>query len=143
MENSFTVWIDDLLCEVKKNPSSENIKLIESCGKACAVHRGDLEGIKQLKTAASNCRTRSDYLDFFKNTFPFEVSEIEDGIILALGKDECTCSMSPDIRNSALCYCTLGHEKAIWSEFFGKDVKIELLETILNGGNDCIVKIFI
>ena len=141
--NNHAIWIEDLLNEVNKNPTAENIKLIESCGKSCAMHQNQIEGINELKKSASDCKTRTDYIEFFNNTFPFEVVQDKDGIILSLGKDECSCPIAHDIKNPALCYCTQGHEKAIWSEFFGKEVEVELIETILRGGNDCIIKIFI
>ena len=143
MKNPYAIWIEDLLEEINRNPTPENIRLLDNCGKACAMHQNQMEGIKELKKSASHCKTRSDYIEFFNNTFPFEVIEDENGIILTLGKEECSCPMAPEVKSPALCNCTQGHEKAIWSEFFGKEVEIELIETLLRGGNDCIIKIFI
>ena len=145
MTEKHATWMEDLLGSVKENPSDENIALIENCGKCCAVHRGDLEGMKQLKQAAGSCKTRSDYVEFLNELLPFSVEEVKDGIVMHFGKEDCTCELSSELsRNAdALCYCTQGHEKAIWSEFFGKSVDVELVETILRGGNDCVIKVLI
>ena len=43
----------------------------------------------------------------------------------------------------ALCYCTQGHEKSMWREFFGREIEAQMIETILRGGDDCIVKLII
>ncbi len=34
-----------------------------------------------------------------------------------------------------LCECTRGHEKAVWSAFFGRPVEIDIVESVLRGGN--------
>ena len=40
-----------------------------------------------------------------------------------------------------LCNCTFGHEKAMWSSIFGKQVDAEIIDCFQRGGNDCVVKI--
>lgn len=42
-----------------------------------------------------------------------------------------------------MCECTRGHEKAMWSIFFGKPVDVEIVESFLRGGNDCVIKILV
>ena len=145
MENKHAIWIEDLLGEVKQNPCEENISLIESCGRACAIHRGDIEGIKELRKGAVECKSDADYINFLKDVLPLDIVEIEGGFTMVFGKTECTCELASEIENNAeaLCYCTQGHEKALWSAFFGKPVEVEMIETILRGGNDCIIKILI
>ena len=36
-----------------------------------------------------------------------------------------------------------GHEVAVWSAFFGKTVDIEIVESHLRGGKDCVIKIIV
>ena len=144
MTDKHSVWMQDLLGEVKRNPTEENIKLIESCGKCCAMHQGHLN-VAPLKEAAGDCKTKSDYVEFFNETFPFNAEEADDGIIIHFGKTECTCPLAREITENAeaLCYCTQGHEKAMWGEFFGREIDAVMIETILRGGDDCIVKLII
>lgn len=51
--------------------------------------------------------------------------------------------MSPEVRSPMLCNGTLGHEKAMWSIIFGKQVDAEIIDSFQRGGNDCVVKILL
>jgi predicted hydrocarbon binding protein len=51
----------------------------------------------------------------------------------ALEQDE---SLSP-----TYCYCGAGFYKGIWEEIIGEPVKVEVLESVLSGGEVCKVKI--
>lgn len=144
--NTFSnIWIEDLLGEVKNNPTRENIKLIESCGRACAYHKDRVNKMQQLHKQTINLKTTSEYCEFLKEKLKLNVKEVEDGIILYLGNDECPCELASGLKNNldALCYCTQGQNKLLWSTLFGKKVDIEIVESILRGGNDCILKIII
>ena len=138
-------WIEDALGAVKASGNSEAIKVIESCGKGCAARKDAENGILQLKASASSCRTMADYADFLRKTMPVRIEEAEDGIILHLGKTSCSCPMAAELTKNTdiLCECTKGHEKAVWSAFFGKPVEIEIVESFLRGGNDCVIKILV
>ena len=78
MENKHAIWMQDLLGEVKRNPSEESIKLMEHGGVCCAVHNSHVEGITQLKEAANDCKTKEDYVKFLNESFPLEIEE-DDG----------------------------------------------------------------
>lgn len=71
--------------------------------------------------------------------------EAEDGIVIHLGKEKCSCPIAAAISKNAdmLCECTRGHEKTIWSTFFDKPVEVEIVESFLRGGKDCVIKIII
>ena len=75
-----TVWIKDLLDAAEKKPFAEAVRLIEQCGKSCALRKGHVESIKQLRAAASWCKTRSEYAQFLKEHISERVIEDEDGI---------------------------------------------------------------
>ena len=142
MTKNFTAWIEDILTEIKQNPTPENIKLLESCGKGCAVRNKMLDGIKNLKGLASNCKTKTDYVKFLNEHIPAKFVEVEDGIIMYLQKIKCSCPMVPAVSKNAdmLCNCTNGNNKVVWSEFFGKPVETEIVESFLRGGKDCVIK---
>lgn len=69
--------------------------------------------------------------------------EAEDGIVMHLGKTECSCPMTMDLSQNTdmLCECTKDHEKAVWSAFFGRPVEVEIVESFLRRGDDCVIKI--
>lgn len=99
--------------------------------------------MKQLREAAKDCKTKSDYVVFMRSIMPIEIEEVTDGIVLHLHKRGCTCVNPQCIENCGadLCECTKAHEEYTWSIFFGKPVKVEILESFLRGGNDCVIKI--
>ena len=135
-------WITYLLDKVVgKDPDS--CALIEQCGRGCALRRGDLAGMEALRKAAieSGCRTDEEFALYLKNNLPFEVDLIDGGLVMHLQKDGCTCDMAPDVASAVLCNCTVGHEKATWSVYFGKPLKAEIVESWLRGGSDCVVKL--
>ena len=132
-------WINDVLTAMHEN--EETIGVLEYCGRGCAIQNGHLEGVKSLQEIARSCRTRSECVAFMKETFPFDVEEVSDGILIRFHKENCTCPMAPEVSNPMLCYCTQGHEKAMWSELFGRDIDAEIVESFQRGGNDCIIKL--
>lgn len=136
-------WIEDLLGAAKAHPTQESISLIEHCGVGCAARQNAFEGVRTLKKQASGCKTISDYAAFLRQALPVQIEEAPDGLIMHLGKKSCTCPMESKIHanKEMLCHCTCGHEKAVWSEFFGKSVDVEIVESFLRGGTDCVIKI--
>ncbi len=114
-------------------------------GIECAVKQNAAEGMKKLREAAKNCRTKSDYAAFMRSIMPIDIEETADGIVLHLHKKNCTCTNPGFIEKcgSDLCECTKSHEEYAWSLFFGKSVKVEILESFLRGGKDCVIKICI
>ncbi len=135
-------WIEDMLGTAKE---SGNIEPLTCCGRRCAERKNFRDGMAQLRVAACNCKTRADYAEFLNNAMPVHIEETEDGILMHLGKTECSCPMAKELtkHTDMLCECTRGHEIAVWSEFFGKHVDIEIVESHLRGGKDCVIKIIL
>lgn len=142
-EEMYISWINSVLEAAQKNPTSVVTNLIESCGMKCAKLNGHLEGATKLREMADNCHSRTDYVAFFSNVLHIRATEAEDGIILYLGKPHCTCPMASHVSGSSLCNCTKGHEKAVWSKFFGKSIDVEIMESWQRGGSDCVIKLFV
>ena len=136
-------WINHLLENAEESQNVDVVRLIERCGKCCAEDSGHLEGAVGLHELMAGCNNRSEYVAIMKKTFPFEVEEANDGIIIHYKKDRCTCRMAPDVSNPMLCICTLGHEKAMWSVVFGKEIDAEIIESFQRGGKDCVVKLLV
>ena len=136
-------WVEDMLGVVKEFENPDAVCMIEDCGKKCAERKSAVSHMAQLKAAAADCKTRSDYVEFLNQHMPVHIEEAEDGIVMHLGKTECSCPMAKELSHNTemLCECTRGHEKAVWSAFFGKPVEVKIVESILRGGNDCVTKI--
>ena len=139
--NEYAAWINDLLDAAGGNPELRAEELLCRCGRSCAKRKGHLGNIAKLKPLAAGCRTRKDYAEFLDRSMPVAFVEEEDGIVFHLGNKSCNCPMAEKVKNPALCHCTQGSNRATWSEFFGKPVEVEIVETILRGGKECVFKI--
>lgn len=136
-------WINDLLKAAEDDPGSEPTKLLECCGRGCAVRSGHIDGLAALGPAARGCRTHAERVAFLKEALPLDVEDAGDGVVIRLHKSSCTCPMAPDVASPMLCHCTLGHERAVWGDLFGVELKAEILESFLRGGSDCVVKLYL
>lgn len=143
--SNYAEWIEDMLGAVKQSQSPDAVCMLECCGKGCAARKKAEDGILQLKAAASTCATLTDYAAFLNENMPVKITEAEDGIVMHLGKEKCSCPMASEISKNAdmLCECTRGHEIYVWSTFFGRPVEVEIVESFMRGGNDCIIKIIV
>ena len=136
-------WIEDLLGAVKESNNPQVIEMIQCCGKGCAMRKNAPRSMENLRKQAEHCKTFADYAAFLSNLMPIHIEAAEDGIVMHLGKTECSCPMSKELTKNTdmLCECTRGHEIVTWSAFFGKPVDIEIVESILRSGQDCVIKI--
>ena len=140
-EIKYASWITDLLNAANVNPGYKSEELLLQCGRGCAMRKGAIEGVKQLRELAKGCASIADYVAFFKETLHINAIEEPGAIVLKLGKPHCTCPMMPDVGNEILCNCTRGHEIAVWSMFFGKPIDAEIVESHLRGGKDCVIRL--
>ncbi|MCI9458301.1 MAG: hypothetical protein HFE44_15250 [Oscillospiraceae bacterium] len=101
--NKYAEWIEDMLGAIKESQDPTAICMIESCGKGCAARKNANTAMAELKSAASDCKTRADYVSFLNGIMPAPVSvtEAEDGIIFHLGKSACTCPMASEISQNS------------------------------------------
>lgn len=142
-QDPFT-WINDCLEEFQKNPTPLAIQCLENCGHKCSKRNLFGEGSKQLRALAAHCKTRAEYVKFLTEHIPSVTwKEVPDGIVFYLHKEHCGCPMWPHVTNPMLCHCSCGSNKETWSAFFGKPVEIEIVESFLRGGKDCVFKIII
>ncbi len=109
----------------------------------CINEAKALNDMITLRDLAKDCKTKDDYFEFIKKTLPLKIENTDDGIILYLGKKECSCPYAKNLTKNKdkLCECTRLHEKKTWSIFFDKDIDIELVETLNRKGKDCVIKI--
>lgn len=136
-------WIEDALGAIKASFDCNAIQIIEACGRGCAQRHNRIAGMESMREEAAHCKTKADYVDFLNGKIPARFVEVSDGIEMHLGKTECSCPISKEITKNKemLCHCTCGEDKAVWSAFFGREVEIEIVESFLRGGKDCVIKI--
>ena len=143
--NPLAEWIGDALGAVKGGGSPEASRLIERCGRGCAARAGTLDFMAKLRdeARAAHRESRADLVRLLRERLPIDVTEEADGIVVGIRNTQCNCKMLPHLSRDtdALCHCTHGYQKAMWSEFFGRPVESEIVETILWGGRECVFRI--
>lgn len=67
---------------------------------------------------------------------------LSDGKIIGIYK-ECYCNIPKQIEklNKAYCECSAGWYTRLFSEVFGKNVTVRILDTIVNGATECVFEI--
>lgn len=138
--NVFAEWICDLLAQVK---TPESVRMVENCGRHCAKRAGTVELMRILRAEAEGLESRTELLEFLAEKTPIRFEAEEDGFITHLDNYECNCKMIPELSRNpeVLCNCTKGYQVAMWEEFFGKPVEVEIIDTILRGGRECVFRV--
>jgi hypothetical protein len=111
-------------------------KILMSMGRTCASsqpyptqYKGNPEGF--WKEVLAPAKITAEY-------------NKEQGIITItpLEKHDCSCIfVDKEKTPSFFCDCTLGWQTELYEALFAKPVKVELLKSVLRGGDRCIVKI--
>ena len=101
-----------------------------------------MEAISNLREKAKHCKSIKEYTAFF-DSLGITAEESENSIIIHLNKTQCTCPMVSllTIDKQRLCDCTKEREKYMWSEVFDREIDIQIVESFLRGGNDCVLKL--
>lgn len=121
--------------------SPEEIKAVRArchceAGSALARRmRGYLESTESLAEFAAMFNGREKYV---------ALEAVEDGLLLLY--PECYCSCVKRVEepvSKTWCLCTLGHVEGLFRQVLGREVEVQLLETIKSGGEKCIVKVIL
>jgi hypothetical protein len=114
-------------------------EILRQLGRYCASmsalvnrHRGDIDG----------------YISDFKNQYHDDITyDREKGLITVVGQErtDCFCPLiglkqkTPKIA----CNCTLGWQQYTFETILGKQVRVELKESVLRGGKRCACEIHV
>ena len=139
--NEYATWIGSMLDIVAENPNQNIIDVLGRQGKSCAQRRGFMNHFTQMRQTAPDCQSRAEWVEYLNKAMPSKFEEASDGIVMHLGNEHCNCPMAEKIGSPMLCHCTQGNVRATWSEFFGKPIEVDIVETILRGGKECVFKI--
>lgn len=136
--------MDEIIKEINETGEITD-ELAEKSASDCIDRNDSYIDILRIKKMAKYCNKKSDFVEFFKSYLNLNAEESEKGIIIHLNKKECDCPMAPQLNvdKSKLCNCTKEHERQLWCEFFGTDVRVEILESLNRGGSDCVIEIIL
>lgn len=103
-----------------------------------AKFRETLDWLKGLWASAGNLETFVDAANEFGVDW-----FVKDGVLYTKYID-CECPMLEHISrlpSKTWCHCTAGYNKRLFREVFGREVDVEVLESIKLGSDICLMKI--
>jgi predicted hydrocarbon binding protein len=112
-------------------------KILENCGKACAIYHGHLEKIASMKEKGRNLE---EILDYMNQEKMWCGDWIQRENLLSSICEECECPLilTETVKLSpTFCYCSLGFVKSVFEEVLGKPVIVEFKKAIGRGDRIC------
>ncbi|RPI84790.1 MAG: hypothetical protein EHM41_12475 [Chloroflexi bacterium] len=127
-------------------------KIMETCGENCAwinhkvIERARDRRLKfkteedfvaaELKKPGSGTRLERDGNNFFQYYMPANFSH----------PMRCFCALfrglpEDQVVSKTYCQCSQAFIRTLWSEALGRPVKVEVLESVVNGGKECKFRI--
>jgi predicted hydrocarbon binding protein len=105
------------------------------------VSRGwGLAGIKQEgKIIATKIPKSGYFIEYMKESDP----EKKKAYYCHCPRVRDALKIAKERLSPTYCYCGAGFYKGIWEEILQKPVKVEVLETVLNGGDLCKIAIYL
>ena len=137
-----------------KATEEEKYQVISRC-----AHVRPMEEIEQLKAVYEKNYSVDEFLEFFGNSLPFIEKPYREGNIIYQSKPpadpeayksaktqheliraSCFCPIikaSLDRMPRSFCYCGAGWARQMFETVFGTPLKIEVVETVIDGGKLC------
>lgn len=129
-------WIAAVIQGLDKYADKEQqMKILDLCGHNCAKY--DLQELKKLKKKA---RDKKEILELMSKHIPWCGNWIWAKDYIYSTCKSCGCPLIRDYHlklNPIFCLCSLGWIKAVFSEAFDKEIKVELSKSILRGDEHC------
>ena len=118
------------------------IKIREAC--ACKPRKF----LKESKKFYSNSKNMEDFIiKLEKAGYAGRPLVLKNNIVYGrFGIDKCVCGMVGETKNEipfSWCYCCEAHIRWLYEKTLKKEVEVELLESIISGGNDCKYKAYL
>jgi hypothetical protein len=127
-------WVSDLMQIMDAELDSMDVAtILEACGSACAERNS-----APLLTAYAN--NLDGLLAKMKELWLESVEhDAERKVITLIGRksEKCPCPIHPTDNAHSFCECSNGHMKRLFSVATGSSVGVELIESVLRGGERC------
>jgi predicted hydrocarbon binding protein len=131
-------WLETLMAGLEAAVDERTrAKVMESCGRACAHHHGDMEKARAIKGSAQEIGERLAKLN---RQVLWCGSWVRDGETITSVCEECGC---PLVRaglvelSPTFCNCSRGWVKAVFETIWGRPVEVELKQAIGQGDPVC------
>jgi len=132
-------WAESVCAGLAKSFDLETVKKVRmDC--ACGPGAGKIEKLRRLYKSAVGLADFAEKANALQGGYTILH---EDGA-LTLEYPECYCACVKKVDkpiSAAWCYCTLGYTKRMFAGVLGREVGVELLESVKTGGTCCRIKI--
>lgn len=136
-EKKIKDWITNILVETYQLKNNKGSEILESCGKNCAKDDYLHIGATEIRSKFPNA-TDDELFDAYKKEHYNTDRLLKEGNNITLIFEECSCPIvKMGVNDPNMCNCTVGYSKMIFETLFGKEIKVELKESILNGDKSC------
>lgn len=112
---------------------------MRKCGGCCL----SVNAVKTAKKLYAKSNNIAEFLNFLNEAdIGGKNLHISDDKIIAVYK-KCYCSIPKKVENinKNYCECSAGWYMKLFSEVFEKNVTVKIVDTIVNGANECIFEI--
>lgn len=136
-DSEMAMCVRSLMESFDKNVAEDEkrFEVMETIGSYCVSPM--LDKAKEIRERSQNVEESVKNLN---QLFGGEFFRLEDNEIKAV-LDRCVChygvSASTELISPTYCKCSLGYMKHLFKELLGSPVKVELLESVLTGGDQC------
>lgn len=134
-------WAEAVCAELEKEFNDDTVRKIRmDC--ACGPEMGKLSKLKKVY------QSTADLSDFSEKANQLHLGftvAYEDGELFLI-YPQCYCSCVKRVERPisiSWCYCSLGYAKKAFEYVLGRNIEVELIESIKTGGKECRIKIFI
>lgn len=133
-------WTNTIVDELEKHGEIGK-DILRSCGRGCFDLSGMADGVKGYEEEIKNITNINELAALLDKTIfnKYKVSVEGQNLLIDYGLNQCMCPivMDGEIKNSFMCNCSCGFTKELFSDIFGKEVEVEIVDSVLRGADSC------
>lgn len=133
-------WAKDVCGYLEQRFDADKTAVIR---RDCRCNDGKSNAAKLLKYL-NKSESTAEFVKAFNRAETFARLEYISERKLHFCYPECYCSCVkrvPEQLSQTWCLCTLGNAEGIFREVFGEDARVRLLDSIKQGGAECVIEV--
>ena len=132
-------WIKEMIGRMENQIGfPKSVEIMESCGNKCC-------GVTTRKQAKKIMEESNSLIEFIEKLNEKGIGggrlKLENDNTITGGYDRCYCGLvkqtKEPFQTKTYCQCSVGWYKQLFKSVFEKDIKVELVQTIIMGANSC------
>lgn len=135
--------LNSLIQGLEEIDEEDKMKIMELCGKACAVEDGDLQIAERI---AQESTSEEEILARLNEEILWCGKWVKEGNTYQTICVQCGCPLVRNKivrRSGTFCFCSIGWVKTIFETLFRKSVRVELKRSIGRGDSVCEFVVYV